>query len=577
MRTSRGSTITSSGRVPSRRLASRRRTEPNPYYFDRAAAERICAFFAKYLVFTKGEWAGQPFVLQPWQRKILSTAFGWKRRADRLRRYRTVYIEIAKKNGKSELAAGVALYLTLCDDEPGAMVYSAAADKSQAAIVFEPASLMCELSPELKKRCKIFREEIFVDSTMSFYRVLSADVQSKHGLNPHGIIFDELHAQDNRELWDTLRGGRVARRQPMTFALTTAGVDKKTICGELHDKARAILNGTAKDDTFLPVIYAVGEKEDWEDPELWKKANPNLGVSVKLSALEEEYAEAKRSPAYQNTFRRMHCNQWVRQVHRWIDLKKWRRCAGPVPWNEMLEHLKGRPCYAGLDLSTITDLSALVLLFDSTIRAEDPDYPSEQQILGVKGAQLIPNFEYGDPLPAVDLLSFFWCPEEGILERSKRDQVSYDVWRDQGAIIATEGDAVDHGAIRKMIQDLGREFPIQEIAVDAWNAHKLITELEAEDGFTVARVSQGFGAMTAPTKELDVMYRRGQLRHGGHPVLEWNADNAALDKDPYDNWKVSKKKSRERIDGIVALVMALSRLLLSEGKIENARIEVLGG
>jgi len=565
----------SSGRARPRRVATP--NPPSPYFFDREAAEHICAFFGRYLIFTKGERAGEPFVLEEWQRKILRTAFGWKRKSDGLRRYRTVYIEVGKKNGKSELAAGVGLYLTLCDNEPGAMVYSAAADRSQASIVFEPARFMCEQSPELKARTEIYTHELFVPSTMSYYRVLSADVKTKHGINPHGIIFDELHAQPNRELWDTLRGGRVARRQPMTFVLTTAGVDKKTICGELHDKAIGILRGTAKDDTFLPVIYAVGEKEDWEDRSVWKKANPNLGVSVKMTALEEEFAEAKRSPAFQNTFRRFHLNQWVQQVERWIDIKKWRRCAGAVPWQEKLDRLLGRPCFLGLDLSTTTDLSALVALFDSTIRAGDDDYPSEEQIESVKEARAIPNFEYGDPIPAVDVVPFFWCPAEGIEQRSRRDMVPYEAWRDQGAIIATEGDAVDHGAIRKKIQDLGAVVSIQEIAVDPYQAHKLVTELEAEDGFTVLRMPQGRGAMSPAAKELDVMYRRGQIRHGGHPVLEWNADNVALDKDMYDNWKLSKKKSRERIDGIVAFVMSLSRMLLSEGRVEDARIEVLGG
>jgi phage terminase large subunit-like protein len=573
MTTSRRRTRPSSDRARSRRRA--RPSAPSPYYFDRAAAQHVCDFFPRYLVFTKGEWAGQPFVLQPWQKKTLATALGWKKNADGFRRYRTVYIEIAKKNGKSELAAGVALYLLHCDNEPGAMVYSAAADKSQAAIVFEPASLMCELSPQLKARSEIYQEEIFVPSTMSYYRVLSADVKSKHGLNPHGIIFDELHAQDNRELWDTLRGGRVARRQPMTFALTTAGVDMKTICGELHTKARAILAGTAHDDTFLPVIHAAGEKDDWESREVWKKANPNLGVSVKMEALEEEYAEAKRSPAYQNTFRRMHLNQWVRQVQRWIELKRWNECAGPLDYKAMRQALRGRPCFGALDLSTVTDLSALDLVFDSRVAPGDDDYPTEAEVEAWTKQDRIPDWEYGDPIPAYDVLSFFWCPEEGILMRSRKDKVDYDVWQREGALFATEGDAVDHGAIRKFINDIGRDYLIQEIAVDAWNAHKLITELEQEDGFTIVRMSQGFGAMSAPTKALDVLYRRRHLRHGGQPVLAWNADNAALDTDAYDNWKPSKKRSRERIDGIVALVMALARAQVSTGAVEDGRIEPL--
>jgi phage terminase large subunit-like protein len=551
------------------------RSDPSPYYFDRAAAAHVCEFFPRYLTFTKGEWTGQPFTLQPWQTKILSTAFGWKRKADGLRRYRIVYVFIPKKNGKSEVAAGVALYLLTSDNEPGAMIYSVAADKDQAAAVFEPAKLMVESSPALKARCEVYTEEIYFPDRNSYYRVLSADVKSKHGLNAHGIVFDELHAQESRLMWDTLRGARIARRQPMIFACTTAGVDMKTICGEIHTKATQIRKGTAQDDTFLPVLFGAGEKDDWEDRAVWKKANPNFGISVKADALEEEYTEAKRSPAFQNTFKRMHLNLWVRQVHRWIDLKRWEACAGPVSWDDMLQAMKGRACYGGLDLATVTDLASLQLVFESCIVPGDDDYPTEKEVDAGDDLPQIPGWEYGDPLPYYDVLSRFWCPEEGVMQRAMKDRVEYDVWRDQGALIATPGDAIDYSLIRKELNDLGREVHIQELAVDPWNAHQLSTELEEEDGFTIVRVSQNFGSMSAPTKALDAFYRRRQLRHGGHPVLTWNADNAALDVDAYDNWKPSKKRSRERIDGIVALVMALGRAMVSTGTVEDARPEPL--
>jgi phage terminase large subunit-like protein len=567
----------SSSAAPSRRSRRKGRLDvPGLYYFDAAAADRACEFFPRFLVHTKGEWAGQAFELAEWQkREIIRPLFGWKRCADGLRRYRTVYVEVPRKNGKSHLAAGIGLYLLFCDDEPGAEIYSLAADRSQAAIVFDQAAAMCRASDRLASRCEMYRREIFVSSTRSYYRVLSADVPTKHGLNPHGILFDELHVQDDRELWDTLRTGRGARRQPLTFAMTTAGYDKKTLCGEMHDRAVAIRDGLVQDDTFLPVIYGFQEGDDWEDRKVWARVNPNLGISIQPGYLEQEYREAKESPAFQNTFRRLHLCEWVHQVIRWIDPEKWAACAGALEYKALAEALRGRPCYAGLDLSTVTDLSALVLVFDSTIEPGDADYPSERDVEAGDGITQIPGFEYGDPLPAYDVLCWFWCPSEGIRLRAKKDGMPYDLWRDEGALIATEGDAVDHGAIRKKIQDLGADYLFQEIAVDAWNAHKLITELEQDDGFTVARVSQGFGAMTAPTKELDALYRRRQIRHGDHPVLAWCADNVSLDKDAYDNWKPSKKKSRERIDGIVALVMALSRALLSQGKIEDGRIETL--
>jgi len=560
--------------------ARRRRRPRKPdekwslYYFDAEAADHVCDFFPTFLVHTKGEWAGQPFILEPWQRDFLRKAFGWKRRSDGLRRYRVVYVEVPKKNGKSQLAAGIGLYLLHCDDEPGAEIYSLAADRSQAAIVFNEAAKMCRKSRLLNARSEILRRSIFAPSSMSIYQVLSADVPTKHGLNPHGILFDELHVQDSRELWDTISTGRGARRQPIMFALTTAGFDKKTLCGEMHDKALKVRDGIVEDESFLPVVYGIKEGEDWESEEVWKRVNPNWGVSVKPEFIEEEYREAKESFAFQNTFRRLHLNDWVTQVVRWVDAEKWRACGGEQDWTLMREALRGKPCFAGLDLSTVTDLSALVLVFDSTIRPDSKFYPTEEDI-EASGVPLMPGWEYGDPLPAYDVLPWFWCPAEGIRIRARKDRVPYDQWRDESALIATEGDAVDHGAIRKKIQDLGREFLIQEIAVDAWNAHKLITELESEDGFIVARVSQGFGSMNAPTKELDALYRRRQIRHGGHPVLAWCADNVSIDKDHYDNWKPSKKKSSERIDGIVALVMALSRALLSQGTIEDGRIQAL--
>jgi phage terminase large subunit-like protein len=568
-------TRASSSRAGRRR--SRRRAPSAPdleqlYYFDDAAADRACEFFPRFLRHTKGEWAGQPFELQPWQRAITREIFGRKRRADGLRRYRTVYIEIPKKNGKSTWAAGIGLYLLHCDDEPGAEIYSVAGDRAQAGIVFNLARTMSKISPSLEGRSVIHRRTISVPSTHSLYEVLSADVPTKEGLNPHAILFDELHIQDDRDLWHTLTTGGGARRQPLIVALTTAGYNKKSLCGEMHDKALAVRDGVVRDDSFLPVVYAIEKGEDWEDRKVWARVNPNLGVSVKLDYLEQKYLEAKESPAFQNTFRRYYVNDWVQQSVRWLNQKKWAECAGAQDFHALPEQLKGRPCFAGLDLSTVTDLTALVLLFDSTIAAGSPDYPSEKEVESDKSLPQMPGWEYGDPLPAYDVLCWFWCPEEGIRVRAKKDRVPYDVWRDEGALIATGGDAVDQTAVRKFIQDLGREYLIQEIAVDPWNAHKLSVELE-EEGFTVLRVPQNFGTMTAPSKELDALYRRRQIRHGGHPVLAWCAANVTLDIDPWDNWKPSKKRSPERIDGIVALVMALGRALVSRGTVEDARIE----
>jgi len=551
------------------------RKAPPKYWFDGAAAELACAFFPRFLRHTKGEWAGQAYELAAWQSSIVRAFFGWKRIADGLRRFRTLFLFVPKKNGKSTFAAGLALDVLYTDGESGAEVYSLAGDRDQANIVFDQGKKMVELSPELNARTLILKRELFVRSTLSYYRVLSADVPSKHGLNPHGIFFDELHVQDNREMWDTVRTGVAARRQPVIVAMTTAGYNKKTLCGEMYDKAIAVRDGLVEDDTFLPVIYGIQKGDDWEDPKVWERVNPNWGVSVKVDDFEQQYREAKESPAFQNTFRRLRLNEWLNQAVRWIDAEKWEACAGPLHWKAMAAALKGRACYAGLDLSTTTDLSALVLLFDSSIKADDPDYPSESEVETHPGAAAVSGWEYGDPLTAYDVLPFFWCPEEGIRIRSRKDRVPYEVWRDDGALIATEGNAVDHSLIRRRLNELGQDYFIQEVAVDPYNAHKLLTELDQEDGFAVLRMQQSKGAMSPAVKALDVLYRRRQIRHGGHPVLNWCADNVTLEKDAYDNWKPSKGKSRERIDGIVALVMALARALVSEGRIEDARIEPL--
>src|SRR5437867_9476418 len=352
------------------------------FWFDEEAAERACSFFEDMLVHVKGEWAGQPFVLEPWQRDIARSLFGWKRR-DGTRRYRIAYIEVPKKNGKSTLVAGIGLYLLTADGEQGGEVYSAAADREQAAIVFSTAKSVVQASPELAARCETYHRSIVVPRTGSSYKVLSADVPTKHGLNPSGILFDELHAQPNRELWETLVTGGAARRQPLVVAITTAGYDRQSICYELHDHAVKVRDGIIHDDAFLPVIYAADEAGDWTDPKVWKKANPSLGVSVKVDFIREECERAKENPRKQNSFRRLHLNQWTEQSTRWIDMGVWAECAGAVD----AEALQGRICYAGLDLSSTTDLSAFVLLFPPKEKDEGDESDREPYKVGRRGGR----------------------------------------------------------------------------------------------------------------------------------------------------------------------------------------------
>lgn len=561
-------------------MERKRRARPDDrdlYYFDRAAADKAADFFPTYLRHVKGEWAGQPFVLSKWERKIIRKLFGWKRRSDGTRRYRMLYLEVGRKNGKSLFAAGIALLLLFCDDEPGAEIYSAAADRSQAALVFDVAKQMVEASPELLKRCEVYRRSIFVPATLSVYMVLSADVKTKHGFNPHGIIFDELHVQDNRGLWDVLQTGRGSRRQPLTIAITTAGFERHTICREQHDRALSVRDGLIRDDSLLPVIYGFEEGDDWTDRKVWKRCNPNLGISLKESYLEEEFSKAQDSPAYENTFRRLHLCQWVEQAVRWINMDRWDTCAGELGYQDLAESLKGRPCKGGLDLSNVTDLAAFVLLFENAIEPGDPDYPAEEVVCGEKPTLLIPGFEYGDPIPRYDALCWFWCPQEGIRQRSKLDKVPYDIWAKEGWLTATEGDAIDYEAIKLKLVELAGIYDIQEIGADPWNATQILIQLERDYGFNVLQVRQGFVTMNTPTKGLEVLYRRRGIRHAAHPILRWNANNVSLDTDAHDNWKPSKEKSSERIDGITALVTCYSRFMVdAEDRDYDRPVEGIG-
>lgn len=504
------------------------------YYFDEEAAQVAINFFEKLLRHTKGEWAGQPFILEEWQKeRIIRPLFGWKKKSDGTRRYRTAYIEVPRKNGKSTLAAGLALLLLLIDGEPGAEVYSAAADTDQARIVFSQARQMAEASPQLLKRTELYKNTILYPQANAVYRVLSADAPTKHGLNAHGIIFDELHAQPNRELWDVLTTSGGSRRQPLTIAITTAGYDRESICWEQHEYARKIRDGILIDNSFLPVIYAAEEEDDWLDEEIWKKANPGLGTSVKIEYLREQAKKAENVPAYQNTFRRLHLNQWTQQESRWLDMIAWDAC-GEL-FNSKL--LKGSLCYGGLDLASTSDLASFVLCF--------PNEPGEAE--------------------SYTWLPFFWIPEENLEERIRKDRVPYDVWVREGLITTTPGNMIDYGYILRDIEALGEIYQIGDIAFDRWGAFQVSQALQGM-GFEMLGFGQGFVSMSPPTKELMRLVLSGNLRHGGHPVLRWMADNLVVSSDPAGNVKPNKKKSREKIDGIVAGIMALDRAIRHEAK-----------
>lgn len=502
-------------------------------HYDKKKADRAVTFIEN-LCHTKGKWAGTPFWLLPWQEQLIRDIFGIVK-PDGNRQFRTAFVEICKKVGKSELAAAVALYLLYADNEPSAEVYGSAADRQQASIVFDVAKQMVEMSPALMKRSKLMgaTKRIVNYGNAGYYQVLSAEVGGKHGFSVSGLVFDEIHTQPNRQLYDVLtKGSSDARQNPLHFIITTAGNDRHSIAFELHTKAVDILEGRRVDPTFYPVVYGLKDDEDWEDEANWYKVNPSLGYTVDIERLRDAYREAKQNPADEITFKWLRMNMWVSSTTAWIPDAIYMRGNEPID----MDALEGRDCYAGLDLSSTGDITALVLMFP-------PRDMDEKYIV----------------------LPFFWVPEDTIPRRVKANSVPYDVWEKQGHILATEGNVIHYDFIEKFIYDLAEKYHILEIAVDRWNATQMIQNLEGE-GFTIVPFGQGFSSMSAPTKEFYRLLMEGQIIHGGHPVLRWMAGNVVIDTDPAGNIKVTKAKSKEKIDGIVAAIMALDRCIRQEGQ-----------
>lgn len=500
--------------------------------FDRQKADHAVDFI-NCLKHTKGRWRGVPFELLPWQDRIIRDVFGTVKE-NGYRQYNTAYVEIPKKNGKSELAAGVALYMTCGDGEWGAEVYGCASDRQQASIVFDVAVDMVEQCPALKKRIKpvMSVKRLVYKPTNSFYQVLSAEAYTKHGLNVHAVIFDELHAQPNRELFDVMtKGSGDARTQPLFFLITTAGTDRNSVCFEQHQKAEDIILGRKIDPFFYPVIYGASDDADWSSEKVWYEANPSLGHTIDIEKVKNAYLSAKDNPAEENIFRQLRLNQWVKQSTRWMQMEKWDACAFPVDERELI----GRECYGGLDLSSSIDITVFVLVFP-------PRDDTEKYII----------------------LPYFWIPEENMNLRVRRDHVPYDVWEKQGCLMNTEGNVIHYGFIENFIDNLGKKFHIREIAFDRWGAVQMVQNLEGL-GFTVIPFGQGFKDMSPPSKRLMELVLEKKIAHGGHPVLRWMMDNIFVRTDPAGNIKPDKEKSTEKIDGAVAMVMALDRAIRNEG------------
>jgi phage terminase large subunit-like protein len=507
-------------------------------------AEPWVRFFEERLTHTKGKYAKDPFTLDhQWQREIVLDIFG-RVKSNGMRKFQTAYVEMGKKNGKTELAAGIALGGLLIDEEPGAEVYLAASTREQASICFRVAAQMVRNSLKLNAMCRI------VDSTKTilkrkdpncFLKAISADAGTQDGINPSIAVFDELHRQKNSDLWDVLAYGMATRRQPLLFAITTAGIiGESPICEDQHEYAKRVSEGIFTDPSYYPVLYSLDNDEDWTiegEPEHkgrpatgWYKANPSLGSFLPIEKVREEYQRAASNPAQQNSFRRLRLCQWVGQETRYLPMEDWQACGEPFG----LDMLAGKPCFAGLDLSSTQDITALVLVFE------------------------IDGLYYWLP--------HFWLPEHELHQRARRDKVPYDVWAAQGLIHLTPGNQVDYSFVRATINDLAKIYDIREIGYDRWNATQIV-QLLTDDGVKMIPIGQGFASMSAPTKELLHHVMSHKLRHGNNPLLKWMADCFCVKQDPSDSVKPSKadrRKSSKRIDGVVAGINALARVIVQK-------------
>ena len=498
---------------------------PEGYWFDHDEAERVLSFIEACCTHVKGELAGKPLYLEEWQQAFFANLFAWKR-PDGTRRYREALLFIPRKNSKTTMAAAVVLTVLYTDQEPGSEAYSAAAERDQARLCFEIVTGMIRNEPVLEEHAELFKYSLTVGD--GSYKALSSEAGSKHGFNAHLVVNDELHAHRTPELTEVLTTSMGSRRQPLVVHMTTSDYERpNSICNQKHDHASKVRDGIIEDPAFLPVIYEATTDDDWTDPAIWEKANPNLGISISREYIERECAKAQESPAYENTFKRLHLNIRTEQETRFLAMEKWDACDGGLP------DLEGKTCFGGLDLASTSDVSALVLAF-----------PWDADTYVVK--------------------PFFWIPEETAVKRSKADRLAYAQWCAAGLMKATDGATCDYSVIRHDINELAEQYDIREIAVDPWNARQLQTQLREEDGWGehVIDHRQGFVSMTGPTKDLDRLVTSGLLVHGGNPVLRWMASNTVVKQDPAGNLKPDKEKSSEKIDGIVALIMALGRAAL---------------
>ena len=496
------------------------------FYFDDAAADRAEQFFPDMLTHVKGPLAKthEPFRLEQWQRNLVRNVFGWKRTADDLRKFRTVYCEVPRKNGKTTFAAGVLLYMLFCDHEPGAEVFSAASTRDQASIVYQIATAMIDRNAHLRKACTVRKSGKRVNVGDSFYQACSSDAGAPHGTSPHCLIFDEVHLQKTRDLWEAFQTGLGARDQPLIFAITTAGHDRSSLCWELHQYSKGVRDGEIQDETFLPVLFGADMQDDWRDEATWAKANPCLDVSLKRDYIRQQCLKAQENAAEENSFRRLHLNQWTEQEVRFVPMKRWDDCRTDFAEADMI----GRPCFAAMDLASTRDVTALVLVFPD----DDGGY---------------------------HVLPYFWIPEDNVDRRAASDRRQVLSYAKQGHITMTSGNVLDVFQLCHDVFDILQRFGCEFVGFDPWQADSIAQMLESKGmpPHAMVKMSQGVSTYNEPMKRMLELLAAGKLRHNGNTVLRWMAGNLAHKEDPNGNYRPDKGKSQDKIDGMSALLMAL--------------------
>ncbi len=504
-------------------------------YLSERHGEKVCKFIEGFCRLSQGRWAGQPLKLMGWQTGFLTRLFGW-RRADGKRRFRSAFLLAAKKSGKSPLASALGLYLLLADGEAAPEIYICACDRDQAGIIFTESERMVQFSPSLQKRTDVIPSRKTILAGHGRIVANSADAPKLDGLNASAVLWDELHRQPDRMLWDVMKYATAAREQPLTISITTAGEEEDGVWFEQLERSLQVEAGIVQDTSHLGVIFRASEGDDIDSVKTWHKANPSLGVTFSEQDFRRDLEEAKSSPAMLANFRRLRLNLVTRSESKFIDMTLWKACGGD--W--LRAPLEASSCHLGLDLSSRDDLAALV---------------------GI----------WGDAVDGYDVGAKFYLPEDGIVELERKHGQPYRQWADEGLISLTPGPTIDREVIKKAIVEMGERLRVRTLFIDPWDAHDLGESLKETHGLPVEWIRQGFLSLNEPTKLLWELVIGGKIRHQGNAILAWHASNAIVKTDAAGNIKLDKSKRRHKIDGMAALVNALAGAISVAGKDDLGR------